>query len=250
MKSLSSSYYDFFTTAFDYFNEQLFDNTLPPVIFTVNRKKSLVGCFSFERWVDGAGVKQHEIGMNPQHISRLPLIEVFQTLVHEMVHEKQFCFGKPSRGGYHNKEWANDMISVGLMPSTTGKPGGKVTGQGMSDYPMPNGKFMKATVAFMQEKGVELPLVERWIHDLPDVDNEVSELLINESDAEITEVLEMLLSSTISQVNEDEINTLSVTPSTKTKYTCEGCGANVWGKAGLQLICEPCDSPLLENSDV
>ena len=34
----------------------------------------------------------------------------------------------------YNKEFAEKMMSVGLMPSTTGKPGGKTVGQKMSDY--------------------------------------------------------------------------------------------------------------------
>jgi len=74
----------------------------------------------------------------------MDLIEVYSTLVHEQCHIWQYTLGMPSRPGYHNKEWANKMIAVGLMPSTTGKPGGKIVGQGMSDYPIENGVFLKA----------------------------------------------------------------------------------------------------------
>jgi hypothetical protein len=67
-----------------------------------------------------------------------------QTLVHEMTHVWQHVFGKPSARGYHNKEWAAKMKSIGLMPSSTGMVGGKETGQRMRDYPIPNGRFLKA----------------------------------------------------------------------------------------------------------
>src|SRR5262249_14822765 len=60
--------------------------------------------------------------------------EILSTLVHEMVHVWQYCFGKPTRGRYHNREWAAKMKSIGLQPSNTGKPGGKETGQHMTHY--------------------------------------------------------------------------------------------------------------------
>nr|WP_025465377.1 SprT-like domain-containing protein [Acinetobacter baumannii] len=75
----------------------------------------------------------------------MPLLEVLQTLVHEMVHAWQFHFGKPGRRGYHNKEWADKMEAIGLMPSSTGKPGGARTGEKMADYAIPGGLFMQAT---------------------------------------------------------------------------------------------------------
>jgi hypothetical protein len=56
------------------------------------------------------------------------------TLVHEMVHVWQQHCGTPSKRGYHNKEWATKMKSVGPQPSSTGMVGGKETGQRMSHY--------------------------------------------------------------------------------------------------------------------
>jgi len=35
------------------------------------------------------------------------------------------------------------MESLGLVPSSTGAPGGKKTGQKMNDYPLKNGIFEK-----------------------------------------------------------------------------------------------------------
>ncbi len=66
---------------------------------------------------------------------------VISTLVHEMVHLWQQEFGTPSRSGYHNREWAEAMEAVGLMPSDTGLPGGKRTGQRVTHYVVPGGRF-------------------------------------------------------------------------------------------------------------
>lgn len=68
-------------------------------------------------------------------------IEWHSTLVHEMCHLWQEDFGKPSRGGYHNRQWADKMIQVGLMPTDTGEPGGQLTGQRVTHYIIPDGKF-------------------------------------------------------------------------------------------------------------
>jgi hypothetical protein len=69
--------------------------------------------------------------------------------VHEMVHVWQHAHGKPGARGYHNKEWAAKMKSIGLQPSSTGMVGGKETGQHMLDYVLPDGLFTKvfATLA-------------------------------------------------------------------------------------------------------
>jgi len=37
-----------------------------------------------------------------------------------MVHQWQQHHGKPGRRGYHNKQWAAKMNSVGLVPTHTG----------------------------------------------------------------------------------------------------------------------------------
>jgi predicted SprT family Zn-dependent metalloprotease len=61
-----------------------------------------------------------------------------------MAHLWQQDHGKPSRANYHNKEWARKMEEIGLIPSSTGKEGGKKTGQKMTHYIMSNGPFTKA----------------------------------------------------------------------------------------------------------
>jgi hypothetical protein len=60
-----------------------------------------------------------------------------------MAHVWQFAHGKPS-GAYHNKQWADLMESIGLMPSSSGMVGGKRTGAKMSHYIIKGGPFDRA----------------------------------------------------------------------------------------------------------
>jgi hypothetical protein len=61
-----------------------------------------------------------------------------------MVHLWDQEYGKPGRGGYHGKAWADQMEKVGLMPSTTGAPGGARTGQRVTHYVIKGGPFAEA----------------------------------------------------------------------------------------------------------
>ena len=127
---------------FAYFNRTLFGGELPPVILNFSRKTRTYGFFAPERWQKDGEVKD-EISLNPAWLTR-PALEVSSTLVHEMAHLWQWHFGTPSRRGYHNAEWASKMDSVGLVPSTTGAPGGKRVGQAVSHYVDGEGRFMRA----------------------------------------------------------------------------------------------------------
>jgi hypothetical protein len=61
-----------------------------------------------------------------------------------MAHLWQHHYGTPSRGRYHNAEWAAKMKAVGLIPSHTGRPGGRETGQKMSHYIEEGGPYARA----------------------------------------------------------------------------------------------------------
>ncbi len=81
--------------------------------------------------------------MNPAHFHR-PDLETLNTLAHEMAHLWQHHFGKPSRNGYHNQEWARKMIAIGLTPTHTGTPGGKMTDQRVTHLITLGGAFERA----------------------------------------------------------------------------------------------------------
>jgi hypothetical protein len=146
--------------AFDYFNEALFGGSLPRCLLNFSRRARSAGFFAPRRWRRGDD-HAHEISLNPDVLDK-PLIEAMDTLVHEMVHHWQCEFGKPSRQGYHNREWADKMEAIGLMPSSTGRPGGKRTGQKMSDYVLAGGPFDLAFRAMPRE--YQLP----WLSGAPD----------------------------------------------------------------------------------
>lgn len=142
----TAEFYEELQKIYQFFNVELFNNELPNCLITVQRKKRVMGYFSPNRWVDDKENKIHELALNPSYFASCNFIEVFQTIVHEMCHLWQFECGKPSRRTYHNKEWADKMESIGLIPSSTGKVGGKKTGQSMNDYPE-KGEFLKIYVS-------------------------------------------------------------------------------------------------------
>lgn len=129
---------------FGYFNDRLFDGTLPPVLLNFSRLNRTYGFFAPERWAGKGQQRAHEISLNPQHLKTRTPEDVASTLVHEMVHLWQHENGNPGRTGYHNREWASKMLEVGLVPSDTGQPGGKQTGQHMTHYIDPKGAFARA----------------------------------------------------------------------------------------------------------
>jgi hypothetical protein len=147
--------YDSLDKAFTHFNRALFDDRLPPCLITLRRHGRCYGYFSGSRFADVADARDvtDEIALNPDHFAGRPAAKVLATLVHEMVHGWQHHFGKPSRRGYHNREWAGAMHEVGLVPSDTGEPGGRETGQRMTHYIQPGGAFDVACAAYLGAAG-------------------------------------------------------------------------------------------------
>ena len=135
------------------FNHKLFAGKLPPVIISLHRKTKALGyCWKDKYKKRGDNTKICEVALNPDSFPKRKDIEILSTLVHEMAHVWQFTFGKPTRGGYHNKEWAEKMKEVGLYPSTTALPGGKETGPQCSHYIITGGVFDKLAQEII-EKG-------------------------------------------------------------------------------------------------
>lgn len=128
--------------AYDYFNEHLFKNELPPCLITLHRHPKARGYFSQERFLNRNGVATDEIALNPEYFALQSPKSVMSTLCHEMAHAKIAHFGKDkSRQTYHNTEWADLMTSIGLEPSSTGMPGGKRVGQKVTHYIIKGGPF-------------------------------------------------------------------------------------------------------------
>lgn len=217
-------FYDLFTYIFDYYNNHLFENSLDSPMIIITRSKNVFGHYSHKRWINPSKEKVDEIAINPQMFYSFPLMEICQTIVHEMVHQWQFHYGKPSRTGYHNKEWSEKMIEIGLMPSSTGKEGGKSVGQKMADYTLIGGRFLEVTE----------PLINQ---------NIFSKLYY-----------EAVSNSNIS-VEQDLVESkpvklgLQEKSKGKIKYICRICDLNIWGKQGMKIICGECKSNFEENTN-
>jgi hypothetical protein len=132
--------------AYDHFNRTLFGGQLPTCLITKRRHRRALGYFSPRRFVNRDDDREvtDEIALEARVFGVRTPAQVLSTLVHEMVHLWQFHFGTPSRSSYHNKEWAARMREIGLIPSDTGQPGGKATGQSVSHYIEPGGRFERA----------------------------------------------------------------------------------------------------------
>ena len=127
---------------YQFYNDAIFNGELSECIVNMSRHGGAFGFFAANRWRGDGQEKKvvHEISINPDFMNREDR-DWHSTLVHEMCHLWQEDFGRPSRGGYHNSQWADKMIQVGLMPSDTGEAGGKRTGQSITHYIIPGGKF-------------------------------------------------------------------------------------------------------------
>ena len=244
----TSELYDALQKVYNHFNTKLFADSLPPVLFTTQRKKNVMGYFACNRWIDTEGMKCSEIAINPSYVGRSTLLELFQTIVHEMVHCWQYEHGTPSRRTYHNREWAQMMEDCGLMPSSTGKPGGKRTGQKISDYPIPGGYFIKEC-EYLIKSGFTLPWFDRVSLSTSECDTEIMSEIIEslELDEELTAQLTTPLDHLLGEVLLETDTVTSPPARTKTRYTCDSCSLNVWGKPGLAISCDDCELTLTEN---
>ncbi len=222
--------------ASDHFNLALFDGKLPQPMLTLQRKKGAVGYFSAKRWAHTSGVKVSEIALNPLCFANRSLLQFFQTIVHEQCHLWQHEFGTPSRPGYHNAEWSEKMQEIGLMPSSTGEPGGNRTGQKMSDFPSPKGRFIAACVDLM-ENGFALAWVDQGFSAGTTMRSSVI------ADLRLRTSVEASLCTSIGAKFEElhsQFDPEVASQKRKVKYRCDSCKANAWGKSGLEIQCVPC----------
>ena len=113
---------------------------------TFARRAHSKGHFASNRYQgrNGATVPQHEINLNPDGFYGETDEQVASTLAHELVHLWRYENGPSVKGGYHDKLWAAKMVAIGLMPSSSGTPGGKITGAKMSHYILPDGPFAES----------------------------------------------------------------------------------------------------------
>jgi predicted SprT family Zn-dependent metalloprotease len=242
----TQQFYELLQHAYKFFNESLFaDERLPDCLITVQREKSTMGYFSPNRWENDSGKKVHEIALNSSYFAEHEVIEIFQTLVHEMCHVWQYEYTqlkKSSLRTYHNREWSNKMIAIGLMPTDKN---GKRTGQKIWDEPINDGLFEESCKALIRSD-----FTIKWIDKFPaakECDSHLSEH--NEQKSHSKELLYLYNKPPIIIANTSSIRKIKIAAKAKKKYkySCKSCGNILWGKHGIKVSCIECNSILLET---
>lgn len=154
--------YDDLQRAYHFLNEELFDGKLPPCMITLQREKDTPGYFSKDRWANTEGDQRHEISLNPSYFVMQPIEITLSWMAHNMTHMWQELHGSPGRTRYHNTEWGNLLEERGLMPSSTGLPGGKRKGDQMKHYIIDGGRFDLACKKLIDES-----FKLRWLDRFP-----------------------------------------------------------------------------------
>lgn len=237
---LTREFYDQVQTIANVFNRSLFDSELPPTLLTLAPGLESLGHFSLKRWRGASGQTVGEIRLNPALFGECSWLQLFQTVVHQQCHLWQHTRGTPSRPGYHNSEWATKMRTIGLVPTTTGKPGGRMTGQRVEDYPAPDGLFIRVCADLIQRKN-EFQVGTLW-PDGCDPRPLVSPPVKLKLSSRVEARLLSRVASWAKRRDHDELDLAAA--KRKIKYACPRCHARVWGRIGLRILCQACNRPL------
>ncbi len=207
-----------FQAAFDYFNKALWKGQLPQVMVTLRTFGKARGYFAAHIFADlGEMTTVHEIALDPRQFIERSEEQILSTLVHEMCHLWQLEHGHPSRGGYHNAQWGDEMKRVGLHPSDTGQPGGKETGQKVSHYIVEDGPFQVAArklIASGKAPVAKLVDVEGFLMAAVPVPAPL-----------------------VSSGAPAGPSPAPAKAGKRVKYTCPACANAVWGRSGLLVAC-------------
>jgi predicted SprT family Zn-dependent metalloprotease len=229
---------------YDQLNRELFNSVLPGALLTLQREKSTMGYFSPARFANRSGGLADEIAINPEFFAVRPLLEVIQTIGHEMVHQWQLYHGKPGRGRYHNEQWASKMQDIGLMPSSTGKPGGSRTGDRIADYVIKDGPFHRVATK-LNEDGPIVTWYDRLVQRTESMTAQQQSSVYDttgEPEQELNELAVVVaINNPVIQLKPAS-NTVGKTLGNRLKYVCAGCDTAVWAKPGLtNLGCFDCN---------
>jgi len=244
--------YPLLQQAFDFFNGKLFDGLLPPCLITLQRRRHTRGYHSPRAFVNVEGKVTDEIAMNPAYFAFRGLEETLSTLAHEMAHMWEWHFSKRPRAGYHSRAWADKMIQIGLVPSTTGAEGGAQTGDRVTHYIAEDGAFMRSAKELLAT-GYAL----RWYDRFPE---RVAEPMPAAPPAPEESrrgkikppppprhIVTIKPGDAIQALGVPLVPRQSPQRAHKTRYVCGHCHAHVWGKPGLSIMCRECNQDFGEG---
>ena len=201
--------------AFDHLNGKLFDGELISPMLVLTRNQNVIrGYFAPDRWHNEDGNTIHEISLNANAMND-DVFMLMNVLIHEIVHLWQYDFGKISRPGYHNKQFAEKCKEIGLSFK------GPETGQAVETHIVPGGRAYEA-VASLPESAI-LP----WMSGNFEEKEKADQKKENQGGGG---------------------NGRRQSRSGKrAKYTCPECGLNAWAKQRASLLCGECDRLLVEQ---
>lgn len=208
--------------AFDRFNTEFFEGALSQCLITFNQSTDAMGYFCANSIRNDQGETAHEIAINLNWVATLGVVEGLSTMAHEMTHLWcQLCGERNRKGGvgvpgYHDIPWSKRMERIGLMPSHTGKPGGKRTGYQMSEYVIPGGPF-----DLVSRELLLAGETMRWLGNRP-------------------------LTLTTLDISVPASSAVPASPRRrrkgKTGFACPTCPTKVWGVASVRVACINCNN--------
>lgn len=235
----TQQFYERVVAISEHFNRNLFDGDLRCPLLTLKRGSRSLANFVASQWRSPDGEATAEIRLDPALFAQHTWLRLMQCIAEQLCHHWQHVHGSPSRPGYHNKEWADKLESIGLMPSSTGVPGGRRTGQIMSSYPIVGGRFLAACEQLAAGE-LQLPLTGTWT-EYPEPDASAPLNLARGVANRLLSPVGSASSSVDAKVAIEKRERKR-----KQKYVCPRCGVSVWGRSGLQLDCRACDLRLRE----
>jgi hypothetical protein len=114
MNKYSIEFYDGLQKAYDFFNQELFDNELPQCMILLQRKSNAAGYYRKNTFTNSNNENISEIALNPDCFNQ-PIKEILSTLAHEQSHLLCDIRGYVSRKGFHSKQWCEVMKGIGLQ---------------------------------------------------------------------------------------------------------------------------------------
>lgn len=208
--------YDDIRAAFDHLNGALFAGELPVPLLTLRGVRGSKGHFAPDRYTPhgGEGATVPEIALNPETFTGRTVAEILSTLVHEMCHLWDDCYGAPGAAPYHSKSWGARMLACGLQPVTSA--GAEVTCGPSLTHIIPEdarGDAFRAALASLPRA------VHLW------------------ADAYAADPEGRSVPAHVTKRREQKAKRASAQRASKTKFTCPGCGMAAWAKPTASLAC-------------
>ena len=155
--------------------------------------------------------------INPSFLSR-GLEYLLSTLVHELCHVYEIAYIHIPRGGYHTKEWAGLMEGCGLAPRYH-----NASRTSVDETIIEGGAFVSFVEYFTKKYGANY--FNLTTHDC---------IVTDDGNKPTTPADD-------GRPRADNADKpIKVYNRNKIKYTCSGCGAKVWGKSNLHIVCADC----------